>query len=334
MTHAQVTEQKPRDAAAQEKFLAEELHRLSETNARLAAEHQANKDEIAARRAKRHAFVTACMDERCAHVEEALGLLPGEADVYGSGGARISMETFDGVYAPELQRTLDAGGEAVVYLTTHLCGTGVEYGCAAFKSDVPAQVAYFKELKRAIAAAHPGFFVHVLMQDTANDHLSAVEADERDAKLADVIATSETLAPSRPNLDSDGEQTRFAHAAYGIYVGDAYRAWEDGYNRYFRLDAANTDLAGNLGIAFAVMLHHSTMDLAAKPIVLLIDYPKYGDAEKTEAARAAIDERVTEALREPEAAELLASGQLKVVKTATDAETWEGRQVGQPGFEK
>jgi|GEM_PF-2792057 uncharacterized protein (DUF736 family) len=329
------------DRAAQEKFLAEEIHRLSEANARLAVAHQGQADEIAARQKSRRAFVATCMDERTAHVEGALGLLPGEAKVFGSGGARLDAADFDRLYAPELQRTITAGAclpagraEAVVYLVTHLCGAGVEYGCAAFKSDVPAQIAYFKELKDKLTAAHPDFLVHVLMHDTANDKLEKIDADGRDGQLDAIVAASAELKPIRPNTSTGDEQSRLAHAAYGIYVGDAYRAWEDGYNRYFRLDVDDVNLAADLGIAFAVMVSHSTVDLATKPIVLHVDYPIYADAEKTAAAREAIDSSVTAALREPEAAAALKDGQIKVVKTETNMATWEGQQVGEPEFDR
>jgi carbonic anhydrase len=310
---------------ARDEFFIQEIHRLTERNRRLAQRFTAAKETVADRLAKRAVFATTCMDERTQTVEEALGLLPGEGYVYGSGGAKLELDHFARLYANDLKAAADKGVSAVVFLVTHLCGTGAEFGCAAFKNDVPAQLAYLKPLREAYKAAYPEFKVHLLMHDTLNDRLEAIVADESDPDLAAVLETNRAIA-----IDRSGNH---AHAGYGVYIGDAYRAWVDEYNAYFRLAADNPNLAGNLGIAFAVMQHHSTVDLSDKPIMVHVDYPIYGDdAERTERARINIDEGIKEALRAEEIAELLAGDRIRVVKTETDMATWEGKSAGEPEF--
>lgn len=325
MSHADHQEKRPVDRAAQEAFFAAELHRLSEKNAELAEKRASAAAEIARRQAARRACVMTCMDERCIHVEEALGLLPGEADVYGSGGGRLDMKSFNKLFAPQLQAAAATGALPVVYLVTHFCSAGADLGCAAFKNDIPAQTAFFDAFKKEILAAHPNFVVHVLLHDTAADHLQVHNADERDAALTAILKASAALAPTRPGL---------AHAGYGVYLGDTYRAWNDGYNRYFSLAAENPELVGNLGIAFAVMAHHSQVDLIKTPIIVHVDYPLYEDAGRTKRLHEKLEENLKEALRAPEAAQLLSDGQIKIVRTETDVKTWKGRSVGEPEFKK
>ena len=208
---------------------------------------------------------------------------------------------------------------------THYCSGGSDFGCAAFKNDIPAQTAFFDAFKKEILSAHPNFVVHVLLHDTAADHLKVHNADERDEALSAILEASVALAPERPDL---------AHAGYGVYLGDAYRAWNDGYNRYFSLAAGNPELVGNLGIAFAVMQHHSQMDLSKTPIVIHVDYPLYEDAERTRRLHKKLEDDLKVALRAPEAAQLLSDGQIKIVRTETDVKTWGGRSVGEPEFKK
>jgi carbonic anhydrase len=315
--HQQDTE---RDLAAHDEFFAAEMRRLAERNAAISTELAGLKEQMAERREKRRAFVACCMDERCAKVEEALGMLPGEGFVYGSGGARVPMPTFS-KFAAELEAAHQKGAEPVVYLTTHKCGAGADLGCAAFQNDVPAQIAYFNQLKKDILAAYPDFKVHVIMHDTQHDRLEEIDLDERDLAIRNLLDENARL---RENLAARDEM---AHGAHGIYIGHNYRAWHDEYNRYFRLDGHNPDLHGNLGIALSVMQHHSKVDLAKKPIVLHVDLPKYDDAERTAAARAELERQVEEAMAHPEAARLIAEGQIRVVRTETHADTWEGQPL-------
>jgi hypothetical protein len=312
-------------AEKRQDFFEQELHRLSSRNEKLSALFRGSTKRIEERLSKRHPFITVCMDERTFNTEEALGLLPGEGYVFGSGGARLSSEDFSYLYADDLKQAADRGAVPVVYLITHLCGAGKEFGCAAFKTDVDAQRAYFEPLQKEYKSAHPEFMVHVLMHDTKTDRLEAIVRDENDAGLDEVLAGSYQSGTDRIE--------DFAHAAYGVYIGDAYRGWVDNYNEYFRLAADDPNLSSDLGIAFAVMMHHSTVDLETKPMILHVDYPAYESEERTERARANMDRQIKEALRVPEIIEQLAGKRLRVIKTKTDMGTWMGKSHGEPNFE-
>ncbi len=293
-----------------------ELAELPERNSELAAARRARAEEIEKRRNGRLTIVALCMDERTTHSEEALGLLPGEAEVMASAGGKISFEDFEKIYGGRLAEAEKDGREIVIDLNPHECAGHPHDGCAAFKNDVAEQTRYFQELKRKIAAKYPAALVNLVFLDTAEYGLRPVDLDQRDARLAEVAA-----GDGLPEL-ADKE---IRHSGYGIYVGDAYRAWVDGQNRYFRLSADNPDIAGNIGIALKVMQGHSQVDLGATPIVLQVDYPEYGDATRTKAARENIDRSLAAALADPAARELADKGVLRIVKSATNADSWEGK---------
>jgi hypothetical protein len=145
--------------------------------------------------------------------------------------------------------------------------------------------------------------------------LRDIHLHEQDDHLPSLKAANRAFRPSFEDVQ---------HAGYGIYVGDAYRAWAPGRNSYFRLSAGNPDLAGNAGIALTVMQHHSDVDLSAKPVVLHIDYPKYADVGKTSAARENIDAHMADFLGNPSVRERIGAETLKVMRTQTDTETWKG----------
>ncbi len=307
-------EHEPADREAQESFWKEEFAAMPERNKGFAAERAKNAREIEQRREVRESVVVNCMDERDALTEESLGLLPGEAEVYGSGGGKIDPETFEKIYGARLAAAEKAGKEAVVYLTTHESSDGRDLGCAAFKNDMPEQIRYFKALKEQIAYNHPKTRVHVLSFDTSTGALAPISPDDRDQVIG------RTMAKPHPDRVKDA-----AHAGHGIYVGGAYRAWAPGRNAYFNISAENPQIAGNAGIALGVMEHHSEIDLSKKPVVLHVDYPKYPDEARTAAARENVNRQIEALLKDPEFKKRADDGTLKIVKTETDTETWQGR---------
>lgn len=298
-------------------FFSEEHNRQVARNERLANLHAQQVAEASEKRKRPVVFVTTCMDERTHFIEEALGLLPGEAEVLASGGGKISKDDFERIYVPSINKAAEEGAQPVVCLSIHMCGAGQDFGCAAFKNDFEEQVRHFTDLRKEIAESHPEYFVHVIKHDTLDDALEPIALDDRDEALKEAIREGKRDEPRHGN---------HAHAAFGIYIGDAYRAWVENYNEYFRLSALNQALAGNIGIAVSVMKHHSTVDLSTKPVIVHIDFPNYpNDEDRTKAARENIERHVAEALRENDAAELLSAGRLKIVKTRTDMETWIGK---------
>jgi hypothetical protein len=304
------------DLDAIERFWERESRRMAERNAALSGAFRAAKEEIARRRAEREHVVVTCMDERAAHVDEVLGHLPGEAPVYASGGGKIDIDTFEALYGDRLAACGKTGKTARVFLVPHECSHDGRLGCAAFGNDTEAQRQFFTDLKREILERHPGARVHVLAMCTTKHDLRVIDVHAKDAHLRQVHAASSGFNP----LVEDTQ-----HAGYGIYLGDAYRAWVPGRNSYFRLSALNPDIAGNAAIALKVMGHHSDVDLSTKPVVLHADYPAYADAVWTEAARMNIDGQLNAFLSSPAAREKAAAGALKVIKTETDTETWEGK---------
>jgi len=305
------------DREAIETFWTQELKELPERNRRLAAEHQAEAAERARRQSRRLTVAATCMDERTAFTEEALGLLPGEGEVYGSGGARIDVETFEKLYGRDLKRAATDGKETEICLVTHKCAGDSHKGCAAFANDVEKQTEYFGELQDKLARLYPETRTSVLMLDSTAYGLERITADPRDARLAEIMKKGGGLKGFRAKEE--------AHAGYGIFIGDAYRAWVPEHNTYFRLSALNPDVVGNVGIALNVMEHHSTVDLSKKPIVLHADYPEYEDRERSAEAKKAIDAALKAVTELPTVAAKIAAGSLKIVKSATNMETWEGK---------
>ncbi|MDD5252269.1 MAG: hypothetical protein PHT12_06650 [Patescibacteria group bacterium] len=300
------------------KFWKQELAALSERNRKLAAEHITKTEEIARRQTKRTNIVFTCMDERTALVEDALGLIPGEALVHASGGARLNIESFERIFGGALAEAEKSGRAAAVYLVTHEAANEPDKGCAAFSNDVPAQTAYFTALKEEIGKRHPATYVHVIMLDSTAYGLKPISVDERDEAGAAAIKNGGALK---------FHAAETAHAGYGIYIGDCYRAWVPEHNLYFRLTALNPDLAGDVGIALKVMGHHSTVDLSSKPIVMHADYPRYEDAEKTDAAWLNIDGALEKILADDQVKAGLSGGSMRLIKSQTDARTWQGEIV-------
>lgn len=300
-----------------EAFFEREKRELAERNARLAERHAAKAEARAERQAARTAVVVTCMDERDFAVEEALGLLPGEASVYASGGGKIDAASFERLHGAALDEAAKAGRKSTVYLTPHECVEDGHLGCAAFANDTEAQKTFFTALKGEIEAKHPDADVHVLAFDTATDLLRPVAAKEEDASLAPML---------EKNAAGKASHEEKQHAGYGIYIGDAYRAWAEDRNRWFRLSAGNPSIAGNAEIALTVMGHHSDVDLSDKPVVVQVDYPTYEDAARTAEAAANIDAQMEAFLASPAVAKKVEEEgmTIKVVKSRTDMTSWKG----------
>jgi len=305
------------DKEAIESFWTKELKDLPERNRRLAAAYQADAAERERRQHRRQTIVTSCMDERTAFTEEALGLHPGEAEVLASGGGRIGIEDFKRIYGETLKKAEAEGKETEICLVTHKCAGDSHKGCAAFANDVEAQTKYFTALKEELGKEFPNAKTDILMLDTTAYGLEPIEVDAKDARLAKVLENGSGLRGFRAKEE--------AHAGNGIFIGDAYRAWVPDHNSYFRLSALNPDIVGNVGIALNVMEGHSVVDLSQKPIILHVDYPEYADKERTTAARASIDAAVKAVSELPAAAKRLADGSLRLVRSATNMQTWEGK---------
>ncbi len=304
--------------AQKETFWNKEMTALVERNQELSRAHEAQAEQIAERQAKRLTILVTCMDERDFNAEEGFGLLPGEAEVFASGGGKIGAEDFKRLYGAAMEAAAKAGKEIEVYFAPHECSDGGHLGCAAFKNDTEAQKAFFSGLKEEVLRMRPEVKAHVLAYDTSTSHLRRVDADANDP----------TLEPMMNANEQGGQRWEDAqHAGYGVYVGDAYRAWVENRNAYFRLAAMDAALAGDAGIAVTVMEHHSDVDLSDKPIIFHVDYPKYEDAERTVAAETNINGQIETFLATPRAKELLESGDLKIVRTSTDMKTWKGEML-------
>lgn len=304
------------DRQAIERFWLRESARMLNRNAALSAAYRAARQEISERRASREHFVVTCMDERAAHIEEALGLLPGQPHVYASGGGKIDPGTFRALFGGRIAACEKEGKTAHVFLVPHECSHDERLGCAAFSNDTEAQKDFFTELKHAILERHPKAYVHVIAMCTTVHCLREIHVHDEDDHLPHLRASNGSFRPQFEDVQ---------HAGYGIYVGDAYRAWVPGRNAYFRLSAENPDLAGNAGIALTVMQHHSDVDLASKPVILHADYPIYADAARTDAARRNMGEQLGAFLEDPAVREKMMAGTLRMVQTETDTETWEGK---------
>jgi hypothetical protein len=258
--------------------------------------------------------VLACMDERNTLTEEALGLYPSMVRRIATGGGKIAADDFVRLAG---SAAADDGADLSAYLVTHEVIGKPELGCAAFKNDIRAQEKFFSELKTQLAQKMPTALIHVLSMDTSVGTLRAISLDERDEQFVPFARSG-----GQPRSRCSDE----AHAGYGIYVGEAYRAWCSERNTYFHISASAPSLAGDLDIALGVILHHSTVDLSGKPIVLHVDATESWEglpdvaAERMETAVAAF-------LAKPEVATMLADGSMRVIRTVTDLKTWRGKVV-------
>ena len=288
-------------------FFAEELETLTRRNAQAINDRAARKNSAEGRLTA----VLACMDERNTLTEEALGLHPSEVRRIATAGGKIA--------APDLLNLLGlektAGEGVTLHLVTHEVIGRPDLGCAAFKNDIAAQETFFRGLKDGLASALPSASIHVTSMDTSTGALRAISVDDNDGQFAGFARQG-----GRPETRCSDE----AHAGYGIYVGEAYRAWNLKRNVYFHITASAPSLAGDLDIALAVILHHSTVDLSDKPIVLHVDTPESWDGFP-EGASERMDAVVHAFLAKPEVAPMAADGSLRVVRTVTDTDTWRGR---------
>jgi carbonic anhydrase len=304
------------DMAAIEKFWKAEDKEMGERHRRMTADYSAAKVLMEERRSRRLSIVLTCMDERCALIEDALGLLPGEALVHSSGGGRMETEAFSAVFGSRIIGAQKKGAAVAVWLVTHECVGDENLGCAAFDNNIDAQVDYFITLKKNLSDQYHDAFIHVLALDSTTYAFRRVSVDERDPELArSAVGLKEFAAAEK------------AHAGYGVYIGDAYRAWVDGHNKYFRLSARNSEIAGNFAIALKVMGHHSKVDLSKMPIVLHVDYPKYANEDDSFAAKDNIDLGVASIMSNDQVKEMLADGRMRLMKTETDIASWQGKLV-------
>lgn len=259
-------------------------------------------------------IVVTCMDERNTYIEQALGFVPGYAEVYASGGGKVSTETFHAIYGDGISAAIAGGKLVSIFLVPHECSHDDRLGCAAFANDKEAQRAFFTDLKKNLSERYPNAEVHVSAFCTTTHNLRDIDVENTELYT--------TVRDENTKFENRAEDV--AHAGHGIYVGDAYRAWVPERNNYFRLSSQSSSIDGDALIALTVMEHHSDVDLSITPTVLHIDYPTYTDAARTDAARANMDARLETFLSNPDVVVRLASGRLKVVKTETDIATWQG----------
>jgi len=294
------------------RFVANERSVLRTTND-LAAMRFASIDRSGTTRT----LIVTCMDERNTLVDEWFSLRPGEATVYCSGGGRIDDATLDAVFGDAFT---DVSADVHVYLVAHQCFANVDAGCAAFKNDCTAQELYFMELRQRIVSRYPMAIVHVFAMDTSTGNLVVKYADARQTGEAQHLVEK---ALQRTTVFQDE-----GHAGYGVYIGDAYRAWVGERNDYFCISSSDPNMAADAGIALSVMRHHSAVDLATTPIVFLVDYPVYEDTERTAAAARRIDTGLS-AIRALDGVRVMEEdGDLVVLTARTDMRTRVGALQG------
>jgi len=293
---------------------------IGQRNVDCSEKYESHLPELRRRLAHRTTFMTICMDERCGMVADPLDLLPNEAIVMASGGGRISPEDFDRIYGVKVQHSIQARRQTAIYLITHECAGYPKKGCAAFKSDVPVQKAYFAELQQALKKLYPEAFVHTLMHDTSTNRLLAIDTDNRDDHLAKVLANDKNLLET--------EQEELGHAGYGVYIGDAYRSWVKENNRYLRLSSLDPNLVADLKLAIVVVTEHSSIDLSTHPVVIHLDNPIYPDSKLSGACRRNMEEALTEVMAEPKINKMIDDGLIRIIKTETEIGSQRGFTVG------
>ncbi len=260
-------------------------------------------------------IVVTCMDERNTHLEDALGFAFGHAEIYASGGGKVDAETFHTIYGADIARSLEENTAVSILLLPHECSHNAELGCAAFGNDQEAQRVFFTDLKKNLKERYPDAEVHVSAFCTTTHTLRDIDTED--------TAAYKTICDANAKLDTHAQDV--THAGYGIYIGDAYRAWVPNRNLYFHLSSQSASITGDAHIALKVMEHHSDVDLSVTPIVVHVDYPVYENGARTEAAGTNIDTHLEAFLTHPDVAVRLASGRLQVVKTKTDIATWQGK---------
>lgn len=255
-------------------------------------------------------IIVACMDERNTWTEEALGLAPHRVFRFASGGGKIGAADFVRLFTGALASLPPTGRR--VFLMTHEVVGRPDLGCAAFKNDMAEQERYFKALRRELSARLPGTAIHALSLDTSTLAVRPIETDDGDGEYGDRLRAGIPAGSAAPEVQG--------HAARGIYVGEAYRAWVTERNTFFHVSAIAPSLSGDLDIALSVILHHSDAVLDEEhPLVLHIDYPS---GNGTIGIADAVDKTVDAFLESPELRDLRDRGLLAVIKTSTDVGTW------------
>jgi hypothetical protein len=286
-------------------FFQQELVKLTETNANTAASFSSTDEP--------RPIVVACMDERNTLTEEGLRLVPSQVLRLATGGGRISAEDFLDIYSAELSST---GAGNTVYLVTHEVIGRPELGCAAFQNDMEAQEKFFCSLKNSLADKLPEARIHVVSYDTTTGALRPIDLDERDSEFNLTVQDSQNI-----RLRHDDQN----HAGYGIYVGEAYRAWHGKRNTYFHISAVAPSLESDLNIALTVIREHSDVDLSDKPIMLQLDAPHGRPADQLLTAKA--NQSVKKFLAQPLVQQLIESGELQIIRSTTSLENWQGKMV-------
>jgi len=257
--------------------------------------------------------VVACMDERCTLTEEALGLIPHHVLRLATGGGRVMVEQFSKIFEHEL--TPDGTGN-MIYLVTHEVAGRRDLGCAAFKNDIDAQEKYFWDLKNELAQHLPDARIHVVCMDTTTGGIRAIDIDQRDDEFQIFAERGGT-----PRFEYEDQN----HGGYGIYVGEAYRAWNSTRNAYFHISAVSPTLESDLNIALTVITEHSDVNLSNKPVILHLDAPR---GTRTSGLIASMTQpALRRFLNQTHVREMLDNGELKIVRTATNLETWRGKVV-------
>ena len=301
-------------------FWKRERVEIGQRNVDCSTEHERNRPELRRRLVHRTALIVTCMDERCGLVENPLDLLPSEAIVMASAGGRISGEDFERLYGEKIRHSIQARRQAAVHLITHECVGHPDRGCAAFRGDVTAQKAYFAALQADLRERYPEAYVHTLMQDTGTNRLTAIDADRRDDHLSRVLTGERNLLET-PAAD-------LGHAGYGLYVGDAYRAWVREANRFLRLSALDPNLPDDLRLGITVLTEHSSADFSLRPLVIQVDNPIYPEAKLSGACRRNIEAAMAEISAEPDVRKMISDGRIRVIKTETEMGSQRGFAVG------
>lgn len=268
-------------------------------------------------RPERRVLVVTCMDERNTTIEEWLQLEPGKESVYFSGGGRISLETLNHIFGKEMR---DPSSLAVIYLVAHQCFDNPHAGCAAFANDTAAQKEYFMALRTEIIEKYPNVIVHIVALDTTTGELRGIHSDIRDEEHQ----TSLIIRSKAGLLVFDKEDE--GHAGYGIYIGNAYRAWISDRNKYFSISADNPNIAGDTEIALNVMRgDHSKMDMDTMPVVIIADYPIHEDRARTRAAWDNMERGLEQIKRLEGVQEGIDDGSIRIITCETDVRTWKGK---------
>jgi hypothetical protein len=257
-------------------------------------------------------IVLTCMDERTALVEEALNQQPALIQRIATGGGKIEADYLLALIAGKSSTDKK---DVTLYLVTHEVIGRPELGCAAFKNDIRAQEKYFSNLKTELLAQCPQARIHILSLDTSTGGLRAINLDDRDDDFASFV---------RRGGQAHERATDENHAGYGIYVGEAFRAWCSRRNTYFHISVSALSLGSDLNIALEVMSHHSDVSLENKPIILQIDEPLSWEGLPADCADRS-KQTITAWLAQSNIRDLLSAKKLRVINTKTDLTNWHGQ---------